>query len=216
MKQPKIFNLGLSRTGTTSMHKATQALGMRSTHALNGGGWPLCHYIYPMMRNDFQWLDIWNQFDAFHDLPIPLFYRQFYQQFPDAKFILTPRDKKTWLASCHHLVDNLQSHVRVYVTHNKTPEVMMMLSAFIRYITYGTVDFNKQLYSETYDKHYQDVLDFFDDPSRKSQLLVLPICKPDKDDEQTWLSLCSFLNIPRNITRYISKQPFPHRNKRGG
>jgi len=77
----KIFGIGLSRTGTTSLCDALRILGISS-----------CHFpttIEPILTHG-----------AVVDTPIALGYPFLDIMFPGSKFILTDRDEKDWLCSC--------------------------------------------------------------------------------------------------------------------
>lgn len=88
----KIFCLGLSRTATTSLHVALLALGMSSIH-------------YPGQRA-LAWLygdyspRTTQRFQAFSNVPTPVFFRRLHETHPTAKFIYTRRDPQKWLDSC--------------------------------------------------------------------------------------------------------------------
>lgn len=79
----KIFGIGLSRTGTKSLHKALQMLGLRSVH---------------MPRSDAEI----DGADAANDISIAGAYRQLDLKYPDSKFILTVREIEGWLRSIEY------------------------------------------------------------------------------------------------------------------
>ena len=93
--QAKVFGIGLSKTGTTSLYAALDRLGFRSgtyrhLRALGLDAW---------FRGDFSG-DPLGDYDALSDLPVGAFYRQLDRRYPGSKFILTHRDRESWLASC--------------------------------------------------------------------------------------------------------------------
>jgi len=100
----KIFGVGLSRTGTTSLAKAISQLGFSTIHypglvALMEGHW--C---------------------AAFDLPVVINYKELDERFPNAKFIYTVREKDSWLDSMaeyipqHGIASPVQrdNRIRVY------------------------------------------------------------------------------------------------------
>lgn len=77
----KIFGIGLSRTGTTSL-----------TTALNMLGYRVEHYFHDLTR--LEWLD------GGTDTPIAHCFEELDLRYPGSKFIYTVRDRKSWLESC--------------------------------------------------------------------------------------------------------------------
>lgn len=74
----KIFVVGLSGTGTRSLHRAFQMLGIQSRH-------------YPRTPEDF------DDYEALSDIPVTCRYKLLDQLYPGSKFIMTVRDVDTWL-----------------------------------------------------------------------------------------------------------------------
>ncbi len=83
----KVFVIGLSRTGTTSLHEALQILGYSSLHwtsTLTGA-----------LPDD---VDI-ALHDAFGDINISARFAELAARFPDSRFILTSRELGSWTRS---------------------------------------------------------------------------------------------------------------------
>lgn len=76
----KIFGIGLSKTGTTSLSAALEILGISSIH-------------YP--RN----LEEVDKYLSASDLFIAINFKKLDKLYPGSKFILTTRDKEEWLES---------------------------------------------------------------------------------------------------------------------
>ena len=90
-RKQKIFGVGLSRTGTTSLHRALEILGYRSVHWIG----------------DYRRL---YRFEAATDTNITFAYHALDLMHPGSKFILTlRRDLSAWIESMffmhHHLVE---------------------------------------------------------------------------------------------------------------
>lgn len=83
----KIFGIGLSRTGTTSLTQALTVLGLRARH-----------YFFD--------LDAIEQLDAATDTPIARAYKQLDRAYPGSRFVLTVRDMDDWIASCRNFFDS--------------------------------------------------------------------------------------------------------------
>ena len=77
----KIFGVGLSKTGTTSLNQALIILGYNSKHYVS-------------------YFSVVDKVDAVTDLPMALEYKTLNERYPDSKFILTIRNLDDWLKSC--------------------------------------------------------------------------------------------------------------------
>lgn len=112
-------------------------------------------------------------YDAFTDDPMSFIYKDLDKAFPNSKFILTIRDRDSFAKSYVNYFEGTE--------FEKIPEEVDEIL-------------------EKYDKHNQDVKDYFKD--RPDKLLVMNVIGGDG-----WKKLCSFLDKP------IPKKPFPHKNK---
>ena len=74
----KIFGLGLSNTGTTSLAKALTILGYNTVH-------------YPWSLQEI------DDYDASVDIPVACRYRELDKKYPGSKFILTTRPFEEWI-----------------------------------------------------------------------------------------------------------------------
>ena len=175
MNNPKIFGIGLSRTGTTSLNNALNVLGIKAIHL------PKYKYVDGRCTIDGQAL---KNYTALTDTPIALAYKILDEQFPHSKFILTIREKLEWLNSCkRHFADSSDDH------------------DYLRMDLYGTTTFDKEKFSNAYDKHLQDVCSYF--KNRKSDLLIIDI-----SNGEGWEKLCPFLG------KEIPNIQFPKQNVR--
>lgn len=77
----KIFGIGLSKTGTTSLHKALTILGYKAIH-------------YPGSIAGIE------AHDAITDVQGALAFKLWDVMYPGSRFIYTTRDKVPWLESC--------------------------------------------------------------------------------------------------------------------
>ena len=101
-RQSKIFGVGLSKTGTTSLARALEILGYKTRDYLG---------VTRYSPSDLSSIDlqIIDSNDAFTDTPIPSFYRELDTRYPGSKFILTVRDTDDWLQSCKKQFSQNQS-----------------------------------------------------------------------------------------------------------
>jgi len=185
----KIFGIGLSKTGTTSLTRALQLLGYRSIH------FPF-FYLKPQrhgLQLDHSRLERW---DAITDSPIPCFYKQLDKAFPGSKFVLTVRDINRWLDSCEY------NHIwpGEYV-HNKAVSRFLYVNQILQmhHALYGSIWFDRMRFNYYYQKHIDDVMDYFSD--RPDDLLIYNISGGEQ-----WAPLCEFLN------KQIPDTQFPKEN----
>lgn len=138
MKETKIFVLGFQKTGTTSLEHALTHLG----YNVYGGDKNLLKIedkeeLKQYIRH------IASKYDAFQDMPWPLFYKELYELFPEAKYILTYRDPDTWIDS-----------VVRYFAKIRIPMHQQI---------YGVpcAEGYEEVYMEVYKKYNDDIQNFF-------------------------------------------------------
>ena len=130
----KVFGIGLSRTGTTTLADALQKLGYKTVHVQRP-----------------------SQIDAFEastDTPVSARYRLLDKRYPNSKFILTTRDIESWLASCEKWWYDLSTI--------KDKEIALEF-AFCRGALYGVDYFDREIYREAYHRHVNGVREYFRD-----------------------------------------------------
>ena len=88
---PRVFLIGSTKTGTTSLHDALKILGYRAVKLLNLKGWD--HHGPDQYVKD---LEKWK-YNAFSDFPIGHedIYKKIDKTYPNSKFILTIRDSES-------------------------------------------------------------------------------------------------------------------------
>lgn len=198
----KIFNLSLSRCGTTSFHYAMEILGYKSIHALHGGSTEHNRYINRLMEGLFDW-QVLKEYDAFSDLPIPIYYKQLHNIFPNAKFVLQTRSIDDWLDSCEYWFNCMGYHFKNYHICNTNESqniIEINTPAFIRTLVYGIPSFNREIFSDFYKKHIEEVTEYFKYNVNFRML--------DLEAENKWEPLCDFLD------KKIPKAQYPKTNSR--
>ena len=103
----KIFCIGLSKTGTRSLHDALQVLGLRSVHW--GGpepqtavqrGLEIRVAVERALQEGRPLLEDLEEADAYSDIQaLSINFDVLDRQYPDSRFILTVRDLEDWLES---------------------------------------------------------------------------------------------------------------------
>jgi len=176
----KIFGIGLSKTGTSSLASALQILGYRVYDNLG---------VETYARGDLSSVDlaVVDAHDALTDTPIPSFYRELDVRYPGSRFILTVRERDSWLQSCRKQFTQKLSekqndaHRRLFVD------------------LYGTDVFDEHGFARGYDRFVDGVRQHFRD--RPGDLLTMDIAAGDG-----WESLCAFLG------KSVPDVPFPKAN----
>ena len=185
--QARIFGIGLSRTGTTSLTAALQHLGINSLH------YPHDLVTHSELAAGQYDLSILEDFQAITDITAPPFYPQFDAVYPGSKFILTVRETGSWLKS-------VRAHFERLVPHMEENPELRPFTEFICAVVYGTLKFNEGRMTDVYETHLRNVRSYF--ANRPEDLLVIDICAG-----QGWKDLCSFLGCD------VPSIPFPHKNR---
>lgn len=167
----KIFGIGLSRTGTTSLAYALEEVGFDVLH-------------YPNENLLFS-----PNNDGACDIPVAAHYKELDRKFPNSKFIYTIREQDDWLNS-----------VEKYLERKKGRKISAWQMQN-RIAVYGRTDFNRDVFAAAYDKHDNDIREYF--VGREQDLLITNICAGD-----SMRGLVSFVGAESDIST------FPHKNKR--
>jgi len=97
-RKPKIFCIGMNKTGTTSLKKAFLGLGF-----IIGKQRAAEHLLHDYMNGDYKpLLKYVKSAQVFQDIPfsLPKTYKKLHEAYPNSKFILTIRDSpEQWLDS---------------------------------------------------------------------------------------------------------------------
>lgn len=148
----KVFAIGLSRTGTFSLHQALRLFGYNSIHL---GAFPLTG---EMLR----------EYDAFTDQAVAMRFRELDESFPHAQFIYTVRDVDQWIASKIRTVRplaalNRKECERVKVWHQEAFGNCQFMDATGWRLGYA-------LHDRAVRTHFED---------RERDLLIMDICAGD-------------------------------------
>lgn len=199
----KVFCLGFSKTGTTSMEQVFKILGYKVCE----GYWNNNHTFYLLslfINKDYnELLRMTNYWDAFADGPWggTDLYVQLIEKYPNAKYILTEREPESWYKSFEKLITmfdlNLETALKSYHENGMYGSGYYFETLFNIKILAG----NKQKIIDTYLLYNKKVKEFFED--KKKELLIIDLLK----ENNRWEQICSFLNCD------IPTVPFPHANK---
>ena len=179
-KKVKVFAIGLSRTGTTSMTVALDHLGWKTYHALiHLAKYPLLGETDKQARVVKRWTDA---FDAFTDIPPSTVYRELAELYPDALFVLTTRDCKAW-------AESMLSFAPKTLSKSAFEKSFFHTGGLFRAI-YGEEWLNNSFddWQQIYNDYQQEVQRFFFD--KPGRLLELNIT-----GGEGWEELVEFLKV---------------------
>ncbi len=181
--RPRIFCVGMNKTGTTSLMHALGALGVgevapRGRRLVRLAVRILRHYDYePALREpgphriykDRPW-NVWDM------------YRRLDQRFPGSRFILSVREPEAWWRSVERwLAVTKPWMAELYRLHLRAP------------------DLSKEAFLRGYEQHNRDVRGYF---AGRDEFLEL-----DVTAGLGWQPLCAFLGCA------APSSPFPHTNR---
>ena len=187
--KPKVFGLGLSRTGTRSLTKALKVLGFDCAH------YPVDEDTYTELTNGQYDLTVLKYYDGLTDITVAPFFEMFDKQYPGSKFILTVRDRESWLRSCQNHWFNRPAFKEA---EDPDEETHYLMRQFLRSSVFGCYNFVPERFVWVYEQYVKRVMDYFKD--RPEDLLVINVCEGEGYEK-----LAPFLNRP------LPTQPFPHK-----
>ena len=192
----RIFGIGLSRTGTTSLTAALERLGLQAVHFpadpatrqrigahLAGGG-------------DRLRLPILAEVDGITDSPAAACFEALDRSYPGSRFVLTTRERESWLASCERYWTR---GVEPFLRDTDDRGWREYVEELSRH-SYGVTRFDAAAFAGAYDAHHERVRRHF--AGRPGSLLELDIC-----GGEGWEQLCGFLGRP------VPDEPFPWQNR---
>lgn len=201
----KYFCIGRNKTGTTSLKKAFEELGF-----VVGFQREAEFLMEDYFKDDFKRLIKYcATAEVFQDVPfsLPNTYKVLDKEFPNSKFILTVRDSsEQWYNSVtkfhskrfgNGVLPNRLVLKEVSYVHKS-----WLYNNFIR--KYGINDtdelYDKQKLIAHYEKHNQEILDYF--KNRPQDLLVINL-----SNKESYTLFCDFIRVKSD------KNSFPWENK---
>ena len=129
----KVFGIGLSKTGTTSLNKALCILGINAIH------WP-------------QTLSAIDLHEAATDITVSVMFEYLDKNNPGAKFIYTVRERESWLRSSKK---HIEAADWTRLCHSELPR--RAITALF------STTYNRDLLCNIYDRHDASVRKHFTD-----------------------------------------------------
>jgi len=184
---PKIFCIGLNKTGTTTMQACFLALGLSPVASPGQPNRRTQARLFKniMYRGNYRpALRYARRYRSFEDRPWNVWdmYQHLDRTFPDSRFILTTRDPDDWWRAVSRWLTHEKPHlVDRYMHHLKAPA------------------FEEQAFIDGFEAYNADVRRYF---GSRDDFLVFDVCAGGE-----WKPLCTFLHLP------VPDVPFPHRNR---
>jgi tetratricopeptide (TPR) repeat protein len=186
---PKIFVIGLTKTGTTSISSALETLGYLTAHYLN----PFTSEM--LDENDAP------VFDAMSDTPVCIMFESLFYTFPNSRFIWTLRDLQSWQ-------DSFSRH---YMRWHGTDDFGVLHRLATTRGTYLHGEKFARKFATLYSNYpnlvaahsaYAERVNAFFTSSKRSRLLLFDTFSGDG-----WEKLCGFLGRP------VPDVPYPWENR---
>jgi hypothetical protein len=132
MRRPKIFGIGLAKTGTTSLSEALRILGYSTID-------------FPLGLRGVE------DHDAATDIPVADSFELLDRRYPGSKFVYTIRERRDWLKSSEvHWARSIDNGLLKEIEKIKLIERL-----------YGIINFDAKLFAEAYDRHEMRVVSYF-------------------------------------------------------
>lgn len=209
MPEPRIFAIGVSKTGTSSLNRALMKLGQVSLHypaeyfkrqaatkaaAIERGENSL---VASFGASDWH-PEYWNALTNCNEHEYP----ECDDRYPGSKFILTTREFDSWNKSLSRWFPHDRPN------GGKRSKTLAAIMDKQRLRVWGRITYDRVAMREMYEAHRAGVLKYF--KGRPNDLLVLPVETPDTSK---WILLCDFLGLPRHLNHVQTRNfPYPHRN----
>jgi Sulfotransferase domain len=192
-KKPKVFGVGLSRTGTHSLTAALHVLGYDTVHYPTDRA-----TLETLLRGDVRF-PLLEQYDGITDITTVPYYEDLDREWPGSKFVLTVRDEDSWLRSCRKHWAGLSVFRYGEAEEHR---VFMEVRRFLEAAVYACYEFDEEHFRRVYRRHVQNVTSYF--AGRESDLLTLNIVAGEGYEQ-----LAPFLGAP------VRTRPFPHDGTKG-
>jgi tetratricopeptide (TPR) repeat protein len=189
LSAPKIFVIGLTKTGTTSISKALETLGYLTAHYRNA-------FTNAMIADDDLFI-----FEALSDTPICRQFESLYFTFPNARFIHTKRPYDDWLRSFNRHYERWHGTADFDVLKRASTTRNSYLHGADFAKVHGSLYYHHPDPRTAYDSYMERVSSFFRDKPA-SKLLNYDIFSGDG-----WADLCAFLEQP------VPNTPYPWENR---
>ncbi|MFZ9858738.1 MAG: sulfotransferase family protein [Roseiflexaceae bacterium] len=199
----KVFNVGFSKTGTTSFEQASMILGYETYR----GNWQLNHSDFMLalwVNRDYTEIRrMTTYWDAYADAPWggSDLYKHLIEWYPDAKYVHTVRSTNHWYESLYSMLTKFDENPATALASFHASKRYGFVYYFWHEFGIENLVNNKSKICEKYDRHNQEVTEFM-------KAAGVSYLQMDLENGAGWDVLCPFLG------RDVPTQPFPHSNKK--
>jgi hypothetical protein len=158
----KIFGLGLPKTGTSSLAKYLENMGVPTIHD---------DVTFFRNRGNVQSIKSLVTYDAYVGSLCVTRY-EIIEKFTDAKFIITDRDKKTWMESA-----------KIWFSHPGNPNIRMEL--------FGCPMWDEEKFSKVYDTYITDLVEVLE--KNECDYIIIDII--NTDEGVVAQQICDFIGV---------------------
>ena len=212
VNKPKVFCIGMNKTGTTTITKVFKKLNYRVAPQIKQ---ELSIGDLKMKNNHQRIKNFCWKYNFFQDLPFSQgnFYQQIDKIFPNSKYILTVRDSEKWFESLSnfHLIyfrkmglnfknitEVKKEHIKKFnwikegYYYNYTKKFWISEFKDNKVIYNWNLLYNKDHYISVYEKRNKEIQRYF---QRKEKDLLIFNVSENKDI----LKILNFLNMSKNL-----------------
>ncbi len=171
----KVFGIGWTKTGTTTLGKCFEILGY--DHQSQNLG-----LVKDIANGDLsKIIEQAQKKDTFEDWPWIILYKELDEAFPESRFVLTTRNPKKWIRSYKNMLEK----------QGKASEELNKIRRILYGLPFPNVSESQLI--DRYLRHNNEVKSYFQ--NRTDNLLVI-----DWEAGDGWEKLCEFLmkDIPAN------------------
>lgn len=201
------------RTGTMSLKAALEELGFDPCYHMSEAfehpehieTWDTAANGQPV-----NWKQLLGGYKATVDWPGCTFYKEFMQEFPDAKVLLSVRDPDRWYESVSNTIYGMR---RASTASPFAAAIFSVAGVFLPRVKRGARMVNTLIWDGTFDGRFEDrryAIEVFERHNKEvmqkvpeDRLLVYEV-------KEGWKPLCEFLEVEEPVDK-----PFPHLNDSG-
>ena len=177
----KIFCIGFHKTGTSSLLHFLLNLSIKTCDGIAEDNFREIEEFYNS-ADKLKYLEpLILSFDAFEDVPWPIYYKELFNRYPKSYFILTTRNTDAWIRSCKN---NFRSSSEKYPIHE-----------LIYGIGRGSPNGYEKEWINTYAKHNEEVIKFF---TRNKNANFLHIKIDEEDNKEISKRILEFIDLPNS------------------
>lgn len=192
VRRGRVFGVGLSRTGTSSLTDALELLGYRAVHFPSDPVSRAEVMAFLARGGQSLRLSLLDRVDAIADVPVCASFEALDAAYPESRFIFTTRAREAWLDSCAAFwPSTVEPFLSVHARDSEGDYVRALCQR-----VFGGEAFDRTRFAQAYDAYHERVDRYF--LTRGADLQRVDICVGEG-----WGPICEFLGRP------VPKLPFP-------